>query len=126
MTQMKSPYIEEHRWGEITVRNKGDHITYRDAKVYPGGSRGWDWNETGTHHSPGIQRADVEELVENGAKVIVLSQGVYRRLQVCNETTEWLDELGIPYHILETKEAIKTYNALRKEKPVGGLFHSTC
>lgn len=54
----------------------------KDFKLYPGGGRGWDWNETGTRHSPGIQPADVEELLAHGATVVVLSLGMNRRLQV--------------------------------------------
>ncbi len=126
MQTQESPYIVNHRWGEIVVRENSKEKKYKDAKLYPGGSREWDWNETGTHHDPGIQPADVEELIEQGSEVIVLSRGVYQRLKVCEETTDWLEDLDIPYHIEETQKAISTYNNLRKDKKVGGLFHSTC
>ncbi len=33
--------------------------TFKDAKIFPGGPRGWDWRETGTSHVPGIQCAAV-------------------------------------------------------------------
>ena len=49
----------------------------RDYKLYPGGGREWDWKETDTHHVPGIQPADVEELLAHGSKVIVLSRGMH-------------------------------------------------
>jgi hypothetical protein len=58
----------------------------KDVKLYPRGGRAWDWAETGTRHSPGIQPADVEELVAHGAATIVLSQGMNRRLQVHPDT----------------------------------------
>jgi hypothetical protein len=38
----------------------------KDFKLYPGGGREWDWTETNTGHVPGIQPADVEELLEHG------------------------------------------------------------
>ncbi len=60
--------------------------TGKDFKLYPGGGREWDWRETGTEHSPGVQPADVEELLQNGANVIVLSRGMLWRLKVCPET----------------------------------------
>ena len=41
-------------------------------------------------HSPGIQYSDVHELVENGAKEIILTRGVLGRLKVQNETTKKL------------------------------------
>jgi NAD(P)-dependent dehydrogenase (short-subunit alcohol dehydrogenase family) len=44
----------------------------------PGGGREWNWLETGTHHNPGIQIAEVEELLEHGAGVVVLSRGMSR------------------------------------------------
>ena len=47
---------------------------------------------TGTDHVPGIQPSDVEELLEHGAKVVVLSKGIYQRLQTCSETLEMLKQ----------------------------------
>ena len=49
----------------------------KDAKLYPGGARAWDWRETGTRHDPGIQPTDVAELLDHGAEVVVLSTGVF-------------------------------------------------
>ena len=118
-----SPRINRIKWGEIEV--EGDHH-YKDAKLFPGGSREWNWNETGTQHVPGIQPADVEELLEHDARVIILSQGVYERLQVCPETLQLLQARGIPVHVLKTEKAVQLYNDLREDQAVGGLFHSTC
>ena len=120
----KSPKINHCSWGILEV--EGNITPFKDAKLYPGGSREWDWNETGTRHVPGIQPADLEELVQHGARIIILSQGFYQRLQVSPETLKWLDKKGITYQILQTEKAIKIYNQLRKDHSVGGLFHSTC
>jgi hypothetical protein len=119
----KSPRISHVSWGNIEVEGQG---AFKDAKLYPGGAREWDWRETGTRHSPGIQPADVEELLEHGAEVVVLSNGVLERLQVCPETLDLLRRKGIPAHVLPTKEAARLYNELAAEQKVGGLFHSTC
>lgn len=118
-----SPEIESIEWGQVHL---GNDKTYKDVKLFPNGSREWDWNETGTHHKPGIQPADVEELLENGAEAVVLSQGFHQRLQVCNETKEWLNEQDIDFYILETEKATQKYNELRSSQPVGALIHSTC
>ena len=123
MPAATSPRIEDISWGTIQV--EGDR-TFKDAKLYPGGAREWDWSETGTDHTPGIQPADVEELLEAGAESVVLSRGMNRRLRVKQETLRMLEDRGIEVHVLETKEAAERYNALREEQPVGGLFHSTC
>lgn len=120
----RSPRIERVSWGEVRV--EGADAPYRDAKLWPGGSRGWDWNETGTSHSPGIQPEDVEELLENGAEEVVLSRGMNERLQVKEETLRMLERRNIPAHVLPTREAVELYNELVEDEPVGGLVHSTC
>ena len=119
----KSPQISKFEWGKVEVE---DHHTYKDAKLFPGGSRKWDWNETGTKHIPGIQPADVRELVENDAEVIVLSKGINQRLRICQETEDFLRENGIDYFILQSEKAVDKYNELRKSKATGALIHSTC
>jgi hypothetical protein len=98
----------------------------KDFKLWPGGGREWDWRETGTRHSPGIQPADVNELLENGVSVVVLSRGMLARLKTCGETLRLLEERGIEVYSQRTKEAVATYNRLAETEPVGGLFHSTC
>jgi len=101
--------------------------TIKDVKLWPGGGRAWDWGETGTRHSPGIQVADVEELMANGATVVVLSRGMEERLGVPETTVEELRARGIEVHVAETKAAVGIYNDLVEAgKAVGGLFHSTC
>lgn len=123
MNKNKSPKINSIKWGTISI---GDGQRYKDAKLFPGGSREWDWNETGTHHSPGIQPADVEELLEQGAEVIILSKGFNERLQTSEPTKTFLTKRGVPYHILQTEKAVRKYNELRKTDPAGALIHSTC
>ena len=99
----------------------------KDFKLYPGGGRIWDWNETGTRHVPGIQPADVHELLEHGAEVIVLSQGMLLRLQTCQQTLTLLQHEGIEIITAETTQAAERYNQLVKaQRAVAGLFHSTC
>ena len=80
-----SPRISHLSWGHIEVEG---HPPFKDAKIFPGGAREWDWRETGTRHVPGIQPADVQELIEHGARAVVLSRGIWERLQVCPETVE--------------------------------------
>ncbi|NJK47197.1 hypothetical protein HC931_02405 [Candidatus Gracilibacteria bacterium] len=118
-----SPGIASIKWGCLEIEGGK---RFKDAKLYPGGAREWDWRETGTQHVPGIQPADVEELIEKGATAIVLSRGMLKILQVCPETFQMLEEKNIPFHVLQTELAVALYNDLRTKEPVGGLFHSTC
>ncbi len=119
----RSPRISQLSWGRLET---GDGRSFKDAKLFPGGARAWDWRETGTHHAPGIQPADVAELIEHGAEAVVLTMGIWKRLQVCPETLQMLRERGIAAHVLQTEEAVRLYNELCEKAPVGGLFHTTC
>lgn len=121
----RSPRIAADRWGSIEV--EGAERAYRDAKLWPGGSRDWNWDETGTRHAPGIQPADVAELLEHGAEIVVLSRGRNDRLGVMDETVDRLEDAGVEVVVRSTPAAIDTYNELaEKGEPVGALIHSTC
>ena len=121
--RMRAPRILTVRWGRMDVEGIG---TGKDFKLYPGGGREWDWNETGTRHSPGIQPADVEELLTHGATEVVLSLGMDRRLRVDPRTLDFLAGRSVLAHVAATREAVKIYNDLADGVLVGGLFHSTC
>jgi len=41
-------------------------------------------------------------------------------------TLEFLAERSVSVHVAETRQAVRIYNKLAEEVPVGGLFHSTC
>lgn len=121
---IRSPMVSQVSWGRMEVEGVG---VGKDFKVWPGGGREWNWGETDTHHVPGIQPADVMELLDKGSRTLVLSRGMLRMLQTCQATLELLEERNIPVHVAETKEAVALYNDLvSKGEAVGGLFHSTC
>lgn len=118
-----SPLVTSVVWGRIEIAG----ARYKDAKVFPGGARAWDWNETGTRHVPGIQPADAEELIANGADVIVLSRGMQLVLEVPAGTIEELERRGIEVVVAETREAVRRLNGLSASgRRVGALLHSTC
>lgn len=119
----QSPRITQLSWGSVETQAG----TFRDAKLWPGGGRGWDWNETGTDHAPGVQPVDVEELLNNGAEVVVVGRGQQSRLQVMEETLSMIDDRGASAEVLETQTAVERYNELAEEGvAVGALIHSTC
>lgn len=99
----------------------------RDFKLWPGGGRPWDWTETGTRHTPGIQPLDIEELLVNGSKILVFGSGLNRGLGLSRKAVDYLELRNLRYYYKGTKEAVKIYNDLAaKCMKVGGLFHSTC
>lgn len=119
----RSPRILAVSWGRMEVEGIA---AGKDFKLYPGGGRPWDWSETGTGHSPGIQPEDVEELLVHGATVVVLSRGMDLQLGIDPRTLKVLEDRGVAVHVAETTEAVRIYNELATSQPVGGLFHSTC
>ena len=119
-----SPLVEDLAWGRIDVAGLG---RFKDAKLWPGGGRAWDWGETGTRHVPGIQSADVEELLEHGCEVVVLTRGMQLVLQTEPETLAYLEQRGVEVVVDETSAAVERYNALAASGAlVGALIHSTC
>jgi hypothetical protein len=122
--QARSPRVTHISWGRMEV--EGVDGPFKDAKLFPGGARAWDWRETGTEHEPGIQPADVEELLEHGATAVVLSKGFDERLRVTRETLSMLEDRGVSAHVRQTEEAIQLYNELTETERVGALIHSTC
>lgn len=121
----RSPRIDADAWGSIEVEDAGR--AYRDAKLWPGGSRDWDWDETGTRHTPGIQPDDVAELLQHGAETVVLSRGRNGRLRVMDDTLRRLEEAGVDVVVEPTPRAIATYNELAERgERVGALIHTTC
>lgn len=122
---MSSPEIESLSWGQMRV--KGCSSTYKDCKVWPGGSRAWDWTETRTKHVPGVQPADVDEVLKVGVDTLVIGRGMRAELQVPSSTVDYVRRTGVEVHVLQTEEAVAQYNSLVvRGAKVGGVFHSTC
>ena len=119
-----SPRIISSGWGEMVVETIG---RAKDVKLWPGGGRPWDWAEYGTGHSRGIQQGDVEELINKGCRVVILTTGRMKRLKVPRNIVDVLKGQSIEVVVADTKKAIQLYNDYaEKGMAVGGLFHSTC
>ena len=68
----------------------------------------------------------MDELLEHGAEVVILTRGRVRALSVPDETVARVEAAGAEALVLPTGQAIEKYNELREDRAVGGLFHSTC
>lgn len=111
-----SPPIDHDDWGRIDVAGS----TYKDVKLWPGGVRAWDWRDSGTSHEGGVVAADIEEIRDRGATVIIVSTGRRGRLRVPEPISGGVEVLG-------TEEAIERYNQLAvRGEAVGALIHTTC
>ncbi|XP_075871149.1 mth938 domain-containing protein [Nelusetta ayraudi] len=122
---MSSPEITSLSWGHMKV--KGSSSSYKDCKVWPGGSRAWDWRETGTDHYPGVQPADLEEVLLKGVDVLVIGRGMNEAMQVPSTTLDFVRQQGVGVTVQQTQKAVAEYNKLVGQGArVGGVFHSTC
>lgn len=126
---MNEAIIDRIEWGKIYVSN---HLQpFKDVKIWHTtgeqyGVVNWDWNLTGTHHNPGIQKADLEEFIDQ-VDIVILSRGMNRVLQTPTETIDYIVRKGKGLFWLETREAVDKYNELvRFGLNVGALIHSTC
>ena len=118
-----SPRILDVVWGRTEVEGLG---TLKDVKLWPGGGREWDWSETGTRHVPGILPDDVQELLDHGAGIVVLSKGMELMLETASETLELLRRFAVEVHVAETNNAAALYNRLAESRAAACLIHSTC
>ncbi|PNJ51116.1 AAMDC isoform 6 [Pongo abelii] len=113
---MTSPEIASLSWGQMKV--KGSNTTYKDCKVWPGGSRTWDWRETGTEHSPGVQPADVKEVVEKGVQTLVIGRGMSEALKA---PTQQLPSDVHVRSVVHFHLATASWHILERCKTVAGL-----
>jgi len=121
------PEVLNLSWGVIKVKHSGDTLTFKDAKLYPGHATAWDWGETGTHHNPGIQYADVREILNAGVDRIILTRGQYGNLGITNGLVDQIEQEDVAVDVAQTEEAVTMYERYRKQGVnVGIIIHSTC
>lgn len=115
--------VSSFRWGQIVV--SADR-TFKDVRLFPGGAEEWDWGKTGTRHDPGIQIADVEDLLATNPDIVILSRGVDLVLRVPQQTIDFVRGHVREVLVLQSEEAIGEYNKRIRNERVVALVHSTC
>ena len=115
--------IASFRWGQI-VDSSGR--TFKDARLFPDGVEEWDWRKTGTRHDPGIQIADLEDLLATKPDVVILSRGVDLVLQVPQATIDFARSHAAHVLVLQSEQAVAEYNRRIATERVVALVHSTC
>ena len=117
------PVITNFRWGHI---EDSAGRTFKDARLYPCGAAEWDWRKTGTRHVPGIQIADVEDLLSTRPQTVILTRGVELALQVPDRTVQFVQNAGPSVLVLQTEAAVAEYNRRVRTERVVAIVHSTC
>mmetsp|Transcript_23637 Transcript_23637/g.55834 ORF Transcript_23637/g.55834 Transcript_23637/m.55834 type:complete len:183 (+) Transcript_23637:78-626(+) len=127
------PEIGSLSWGKIVLKDPatGLSATFRDAKIWPGGARPWDWRETGTHHSPGTQIEDIQELLAADPDVVIISRGMQEALGVSPELRQAMsasrERSTVAWLELRSDLVADRYRELsRSGLRVAALVHTTC
>ena len=115
--------ITTFRWGVIV---DATGRTFKDARLSPGSVEEWDWGRTGTRHSPGIQIADLDDLLTSKPDVVILSRGVDLVLQVPQATIDHARAHAKTVLVLQSEEAVAEYNRRIAHERAVALIHSTC
>lgn len=111
--------IEEYHFGSIKI----DGETYNhDVQI------GLDnevklWWRNQSHQ---IEKRDIEEVLSQNPEVIVIGTGEMGVAKISEEAQQETKAKSIELIIEPTSEAVKSFNSLKKEKKVAGLFHLTC
>ena len=107
----------------------GEVKSFKDAKVYPGDCENWNWNDNTppTRHKPGIQVADLREVLACNVSYVVLSKGVNGVLECQQSVLDACKAAQVEVIHELTPVAVARFNELAAaNKRVGGVFHSTC
>ncbi len=110
--------IEHYEFGKIVINGKvytGDLMIIGEKIV-----ENW-WREEG--HL--LQIHDIFEVFEYKPEILVIGTGANGFMKVSEDLIKKLNDEGIDYYILNTKEAVKKFNEL-KNKKIAALFHLTC
>jgi len=111
--------IDSYDFGRIIIN--GRRYT-TDLIVFPDRVKdGW-WRKEG--HSLRIE--DLDEVVQDNPKVILIGTGYSGLMKVPAETKEYVESKGIELIAQRTTEACKTFNRLVKSKKVVAALHLTC
>jgi hypothetical protein len=115
--EKRPPRILEISWGRMDIEGLG---AGKDFKLYPGGGRAWDWAETGTRHSP-VSSPLTSRNFRPAGRPPWSCLGHGAATAGGPATQDYLDQRSIKVHVAETREAVKIYNELAENVPVGGL-----
>lgn len=111
--------IERYQFGTMVVNGKEYHS---DLMIC--GERIWDswWRREG--HSICIE--DLENLLNENPKSVVIGTGSAGFMRVPRETAAELEARGIRVIAQITDRAWRTFNDLQAREKVAGAFHLTC
>jgi hypothetical protein len=76
----------------------------------------------GTSHM--VSDAEIEDIFDPGAEMVVIGSGQYGRVELSDEAVSFLRDHNCKFEILPTPRAIDYWNT--QEGQIIGMFHITC
>lgn len=116
---MKDHFIENYRFGEITIDGNKYHD---DVIILPDRILDSWWRDRGHF----LQLGDLDAVLQAQPEALVIGQGANSRMQVPDEILKEIQQRGIEVYSLPTHEACDKYNQLNEEKNTAAAFHLTC
>ena len=112
--------ISEYKFGKIAIENR----TYTsDVIISPEQVIDSWWRKQGHN----LDVADLDDIVKAKPDMLIIGTGYYGRMQVPDETRQYLQEQGIKVRQAKTGDAVAEFNALQKEcARIVAALHLTC
>jgi hypothetical protein len=112
--------ISDYEFGRIAIADK----TYTsDVIVVPEQVIDSWWRKEG--HI--LQIEDLDDIVKAKPDILIIGTGYYGRMQVPDETKQYLEERGIKALQAKTRDAVTEFNQLQKEYArIVAALHLTC
>jgi len=112
--------ILEYEFGKIAIENK----TYTsDLIISPEQVIDSWWRKQGHN----LDVTDLDDIVKAKPDMLIIGTGYYGRMQVPDETRQYLQEQGIKVRLAKTGDAVAEFNALQKEcARIVAALHLTC
>lgn len=112
--------ITGYRFGQIEVDGK----VYRSDMIITADAVRDNWRRREGHN---LAIEDLAMVLEAEPQFLVVGNGYYGRMQVPQQTRDWLQGRGIRLEILPTSQAVDRFNDLQRHSAsVVAALHLTC
>jgi hypothetical protein len=112
--------ISEYEFGRIAI---ADRTYTSDVIIAPEQVIDSWWRKEGHN----LQIEDLDDIVRAKPDMLIIGTGYYGRMQVPDETKQYLEEQGIKVIQAKTNDAVAEFNQLQKEYArIVAALHLTC
>ena len=112
-------HIDSYDFGKMVI----DGSLYTSDVILVRGRIIGNWWRASGHR---LAAEDLKECTEELLDLLVVGTGMFGRVEVPEETIQYLKEKGIEPLIETTKKAYKIYNEQADKGAIAGAFHLTC